>query len=69
MSTGEKDAAVEVVLMMMIMMMMAIMIIDIIMKVIVIAIMMIAIMDTFEDISILIDRIISQMSKFIIEIL
>ena len=50
-------------------MMIVIMIIDIIMKVAVIAIMMIAIMDTFEDIGILIDRIISQMSKFIIEIL
>ena len=48
---------------------MMMMIIDIIMKVVVIAIMMIAIMDTFEDIGILIDRIISQMSKFIIEIL
>jgi len=55
----------------MMMMMIVIMIIDIIMKVVVIAIMMmmIAIMDTFEDIGILINRIISQMSKFIIEIL
>ncbi len=50
--------------MMIMMMMIMIVIIDIIMKVVVIAI-----MDTFEDIGILIDRIISQMSKLIIEIL